>query len=66
MALTNEQEAALDGAWALRYCADRLADLNGNNDPIVSDRVWKMRDNAGQLDALARLDLPELEGEAVA
>lgn len=63
MALTAEQEAALDGAWALRYCADRLSDLNGNNDPIVADRVWKMRDNAERLDELAKTDLPSVAGE---
>lgn len=60
MALTQEQEAALDGAWALRYCASRLRDLNGNNDPSVKSRIQEMHHRAGKLDDLAAEQLPKV------
>ncbi len=61
MALTFEQEAALDGAWALRYCADKLEALNGAGDLSVKNRVWWMRDRATTLDGLAQVELPKIE-----
>ncbi len=57
MALNATQEALLEGAWALRYCADKLHDLSAGEVAEIQARVIKLRDQAKLLDRLSCADL---------
>jgi hypothetical protein len=48
-------EACADGAWALKYCANRLRDLGPDDDQAVQDRIALMVEHARLLERWVEL-----------